>query len=96
MNVLDDIDVNAIITLPLTPTEQGHKSRNRLGRHLFISYFYTTFKNDLDEEQQQEVLQTAGIWNHPVATAKDDSSVDSLDTVIRVGSKDMLKLASIR
>ena len=94
---LSHIDVNDILSLPLIPTEQLHKGRNRLGRHLFYSYFYTTFKNnkDLNEEQKQEVLRMAGIWNHPAVDA-DDSSYDSVDSVVIVGCRDILKLASIR
>ena len=37
----------------------------------------------------------AGIWNHPAVDA-DDSSYNSVDSVVIVGCRDILKLASIR
>lgn len=88
------LDVDAILTLPLTRTERNHKSRDRHGYHLFFSYFYHQFKQ-LQEEEKVELLRLEGIWSHAVIDA-DDASFDSLLTVEVVKCQDIMKLAGMR
>ena len=90
------LDVNAILTLPLTTTERYHKSRDRLSYHLFTSYFHHQFK-ELQEEEKAAVLRAEGVWLPEVIDVDDeDASFGSLDTVEVVRCKDVMKLAGMR
>ena len=90
------LDVNAILTLPLTTTERYHKSRDRLSYHLFTSYFHHQFK-ELQEEEKVAVLRAEGVWLPEVIDVDDeDASFGSLDTVEVVRCKDVMKLAGMR
>lgn len=51
-----------IATLPFTRKELAHTSRNRSGFHLFISIFFSDFKERSDVEKE-ELLRDASIWD---------------------------------
>ena len=45
---------NAIETLPMTRKEADHRSRGRLGLHVFLSRFFFDFQSLTEEQKQME------------------------------------------
>ena len=90
-----NLDVNAILALPLTTTERYHKSRDRHSYHVFSSYFYHQFK-ELPYHLKVSTFHTEGVWAREVIDV-DDSSFDSLDLVEAVVTyQHVIKLVGIR
>lgn len=72
----------AIETLPLSQRERDHRSRTRLGFHVFVSRFFADFKTLQDEEKWERVSTLMGVRRHreDIIEIHSDESVDSSDS----------------
>ena len=70
---------NHIQNLPLTQKEVDHKSRKRLGYHVYASYFFHCFAT-ISIEEKLELMHRYGIWSKVTKEEEDDNeSISSGD-----------------
>ena len=85
MNFLTTAD--AVISLPFTSKEKQHTSRQRYGYHVYLSFYYTSFKK-LNSNEQQAVGRDMSLGENLRVVVNnegdDDVSCDSTDTPIQI------------
>ena len=76
---------NQIQNFPLTQKEVDHKSRKRLGYHVYASYFFHCFAT-ISTEEKQELMYRYEIWSKVPKEEEDDESISSGDELEKKGT----------
>lgn len=108
-DIMENRDPFIIAALPLTTRESDHRSRHRLGFHVYLSRYFDEFNNNITEGEQRDLLkrytsqigkQNENENRHMIVVIEDEesvdeSSVDSTNTLYtgKVGHRDALKIA---
>ena len=80
MNVRTSED---IFLMPLSLKESENKNRSRIGRNLYLPWFYADFREEVQKERRQNMRRSSK--HDPLVDEEDDdtASYDSTDSVSR-------------
>ena len=73
--------LNDIISSPLSRKEGENKNCSRIGRNVFLSHYFSDFK-ELPQEQQSNLLSEIRNDDDSIVLLEEDGSLDSTDTTV--------------